>query len=52
MVRLSPLYQRSMEFRMIECGTVHQYMCTCSSSYLAWPPVIARRHSHSLPCDP
>ena len=52
MARPNPLYERSMQFRPIECGSIHNFMSTCSSYYLAWPPFIARRHRHSLPCDP
>ena len=48
----SPYYIRFNQFRQIECGSISNYMSTCSSNYLAWPPFIARRHRHSLPCDP
>ena len=52
MVLSSPLSTKTDKFRQIERGSIRNYMSTCSSYYLAWPPFIARRHRHSLPCDP
>ena len=52
MVLPSPLCARNNWLRELESGNLFGYKSTCSSYYLAWPPFIARRHRHSLPCDP